>query len=197
MSIQPEIRLVTDLKQIREIYNEHLCNDFPENELTPWVYMKTMVKKGEYVCYGLFAESSLLGYAFFIKQKIHEKQVFLFDYFAIVKPHRDEGFGSRFLKLLNASFKDADCVIGEVEDPEAAEDAAEREQRERRIRFYEQNGFQVTNAKAVFRGVTYRLAEAPAGTPHAPEALQQIYAEIYRQLAPAVFLKQHFRLLPL
>lgn len=191
-----DIRLLTDLNLIKQIYDTYLLQDFPENERTPWKYLNEMYQNGEYDFYGLYENGEFVGYAFFIRQIVQGEKYFLLDYFSVLKSHRDEGIGSQFLKKIGPYISNADCVVIEVEDPDAAESEEEREIRQRRIRFYERNGVHVTDAKGELRGVVYLLLEIPVRKRHSPVELKKIYASIYYQFMPEDILKKIFRLLP-
>lgn len=187
-----EVRRFTDISQIKEIYQTRMQKDFPENELTPFIFLKKMWSRGEYEGYGLYEDTALLGYALFIK--VHKDGLFLYllDYFAIDDSRRGAGLGSFFLKELSACIEDASCIIGEVEDPEKAEDEPTRLFREKRLQFYLRNGYYRTAVTATVNGADYRLIERPTGAPHTAEQIRDLYISMYEHMAPKWFLDRHF-----
>lgn len=216
-----KLQLITDIKLIRKIHTEHLLNDFPENEATPWIYIKEMLRQGKYECYGAFRETAecaektghaeaagrsdpvgqtegdFLGYAFFLKQELEGKKIYLFDYLAITEKYRNQGVGTEFIRLLGNSITAADVILGEVEDPLAAESEEDRALRERRLQFYQRNGYHLTGVRVRVRGVDYCLLEVPTSAAkfHTDEEVREIYTAIYSHVAPDWFMKKHFRIL--
>ena len=132
MNIEPNrlaVRRITDFAAVETLYRERMKKDFARNELRPLDNLRRSWERDAYDCYGLFHGEEILGYAFFARLG----GSYLFDYLAIAGEHRDEGLGSAFLRGLAGGFADADCVVGEVEDPDKAKDAAERALRGRSI----------------------------------------------------------------
>lgn len=66
-------------------------------------------------------------------------------YFAVSPDKRDEGYGSRIINTI-CRIKEGYKVIVDVEDPEE-EKAKNRDQRVKRLEFYEKNGFTPTDIK--------------------------------------------------
>ena len=87
-------------QEMTEIYQSHLVEDFPAGEVKPLAHMLEGRKKGQYEAYGLFEKDTLKGYAYFIKNSTQPAA--LLDYFAIVRGLRSAGYGSLFLKKLQA-----------------------------------------------------------------------------------------------
>ncbi|MCD8354439.1 MAG: GNAT family N-acetyltransferase [Clostridiales bacterium] len=81
----------------------------------------------------------------------------LLDYFAVVPELRGKGIGSEFLRSLNGNVSAKRGVFIEAESPDSAKTEAERQTRERRIRFYLSNGAERTNAKCLLFGVDYNI----------------------------------------
>ena len=180
---------LTDFAQIKRLYQTRLKKDFVRNELRPLSWIRRSWDNDAYDCYGLFDGDELLGYAFFVRLGKN----YLFDYFAIAEEHRDEGLGSLFLRELAACLKDADCVVGEVEDPEQAADEDIRAQRERRLRFYLRSGYRKTELTSIVFGADYRILEVPTGTPHTADQLRTVYTELYKSILPERFFRTQFK----
>lgn len=185
-----QTRRITDFSVIEGLYKSRLKQDFARNELKPLSAIRRLWDRDAYDCYGLFRGEDLLGYAFFVRIGRN----YLFDYLAIEAGHRDEGLGSAFLRQLAACLTEADCVVGEVEDPDKAEDEAERALRERRLQFYLRAGYRRTDLTARVFGADYRILEVPVGRDHSTDELRAVYTELYRAILPAAFLKTQFRI---
>ena len=164
--------------------------DFARNELRPLANLRRSWERDAYDCYGLFRGEEILGYAFFVRLGGN----YLFDYLAIAGEHRDEGLGSAFLRLLAGCFADADCVVGEVEDPDKAKDAAEREQRERRLQFYLRAGYRETGLRSVVFGADYRILEVPTAKTHTTDELREVYTALCRSVLPPAFFRTQFHM---
>ena len=182
-------RRLDDFSQIETLYNTRLKKDFPPNELRPLDSLRISWTENAYDCYGLFDGDKIAGYAFFVRRG----NDYLFDYFAIAEERRDEGLGSVFLRQLSECMREADCIVGEVENPDTAETEELRRQRERRLRFYLRNGFLETELTSVVFGVNYRILEVPTGTEHSTEKLRSVYTGLYRSILPEPFFKTQFR----
>ena len=169
------------LPEIRDIYRRRLKKDFPPDEVKPLSRIEASAAKGRYICYGMKDGRDILAYGFFA---VTENR-FLFDYFAVREDLRGTGIGSRFLReLCSSRMKDAACVLLEVDDPAAADSAAEKALRERRVRFYRKNGLRDTGARARTFGVDFLILELPVGEPHGRKEAGEIYAMIYRAILP-------------
>lgn len=164
--------------RVADIYQTHLCQDFPPDERkTLDILLKTM-DAGKYECYAL-TENELLGYAFFVKLGTD----YLLDYLAIVRGKRDLGLGSVFLEKLFHQLKNADSMIVEVEEPSSGKNEAEQTLRSRRKAFYLRNGFSDTNVNAEVFGVNFRLLE-PSNKPHSQEEIKELYLRHYQAVLP-------------
>ena len=192
MNIDPNkltVRRLTDFAAVETLYRERMKKDFARNELRPLANLRRSWERDAYDCYGLYGGNEILGYAFFVRLG----GSYLFDYFAISREHRDEGLGSTFLLLLADSFAGADCVIGEVEDPDKAGDAVERALRERRLQFYLRAGCRETELRSVVFGADYRILEVPTAKTHTTNELREVYTALYRSILPPAFFRTQFR----
>ena len=184
-----ETRRLTDFSQVEALYSSRMKKDFARNELKPLSGMRRSWENNAYDCYGLFDADEILGYAFFVRLG----ETYLFDYLAITEEHRDEGLGTIFLQQLADHLRGADCVVGEVEDPDMAADEETRTQRDRRMQFYLRAGYRRTELTSSVFGVAYRILEVPTGREHTTEELREIYTELYRSILPGVFFLTQFR----
>lgn len=164
-----------NMAQVISTYRHFLVKDFPEDEQRPLIGMLKGMVMGNYECLGAFENGEMRGYAFFIK---HEND-YLWDYLATCKEIRNKGLGTAFLKKIMEYYKDADSVIGEVEDPDSTDDDAEKKLRQRRLDFYLRNGVIDTNVRACTFGVRFLILQA-AGKPQKRERTENIYFRHYR-----------------
>ena len=184
-----EMKRLTDFSQIETIFNTRMRYDFTENELRPLLSLRRSWDRDEYAGYALMEGGEMLAYALFVRNG----ENYLFDYYAVSKEHRGEGLGSIFLKRLADCFPDAGCIVGEVEDPDKALTADEREIRERRLRFYLRNGYRETGVKARVRGADFRILEVPTGKMHSDAQILHAYKELYRSFFPKLWFYTRFR----
>ncbi len=182
-------RRLDDFSQIETLYDTCLKKDFPPDELRPLDSLRRSWEENTYDCYGLFDGDMTVGCAFFVRKGKDS----LFDYLAIAPERRGEGLGSVFLRQLSECLREAECIVVEVEDPDAAENEESRRQRERRLRFYLRNGYRETELTSVVFGVRYRILEAPTGAEHTAEKLRSVYTGLYRSILPERFFRTQFR----
>ncbi|MDO4188572.1 MAG: GNAT family N-acetyltransferase [Lachnospiraceae bacterium] len=179
-----------DKNQIIQIYNERMVYDFPKDELRPLKLIVKPYEKGIYTGFGLIDDNSdekdILGYAFFIKMENN----YLFDYFAISSDKRNTGLGSIFLDLLKQEFKNAGSVIGEVEDPECAENEENKTNMSRRLKFYLSNGYIDTSVRVKLFGVDYIILEMDLGKSHDKNTIKDLYLSHYRNMLPKLLFKK-------
>ena len=153
-------------QEMTEIYQSHLVEDFPAGEVKPLAHMLEGRKKGQYEAYGLFEKDTLKGYAYFIKNSTQPAA--LLDYFAIVRGLRSAGYGSLFLKKLQAMCIEQQKLtvvkglgmIMENPDYETRED--KKVLMHRRIAFYQKNGMQLSGVTCNFYDNEYRIMYAGA-----------------------------------
>ena len=167
-----------NLYEIKEIYDTHMQEAFPQSELRPYRNIEMLYKNGNYVCYGLYDDENLLAYAYF--SRTQGGKYTLLDYFAVLKELRGTGIGSRFFPLLHEKMHDTDGFLIEVESVESTDDADEKALRQRRIAFYERNGCVVTNVKCLLYGVDFTIMMHPVAKPvptdiDTLEQLEKIY----------------------
>lgn len=181
--------------QIRYVYQNFLKKDFPDNERKPLAVIEKAVKKETYDCFGLFVEEEICGYAFFVRCENEDKKVdYLFDYLAIKKELRDQGWGSIFLKMLKEYFPDGNSMLGEVENPDHTVNPDERNLQTRRLQFYLRNGIRDTGVTARVFGVEYRILEYVLTDSHSEEQVKEIYSKIYRSILPGWIYRSKIRI---
>lgn len=79
------VKVLTE-REIAEIYNTYMKQDFPPNELKPLSHILRSMEKGYGFCLGLHEKAGLAGYAVFVL--CEETGCALLDYFAILKDRR-------------------------------------------------------------------------------------------------------------
>lgn len=151
------------LNEIKEIYDTHMQEAFPQSELRPYRNIEKLCKEGNYVCYGLYENSTLTAYAYFSRTK--NRRYVLLDYYAVLSGMRGTGIGSRFFALLREKLEALDGILLEVESVESTKDAAEQEIRRRRIAFYMRNGCEMTDVKCLLYGVDFNIMAMPIAAP--------------------------------
>ena len=140
------------LGDFRKLYDAHMGDHFPPDELKPFYIMERAIKEGKYFPYGYYEDGELKAYTCLIKKG----DFFLLDYFAVMEQGRGKGTGSRILDILKGHLTDRESVLLEVEEP-LAEDERELDLQKRRIQFYLRNGARYTELKARVFGVPYRI----------------------------------------
>ena len=151
------------LNEIKEIYDTHMQEAFPQSELRPYKNIEMLFQRGNYVCYGLFEDEKLIAYAYF--SRTTDRRYVLLDYFAVVSGLRGGGIGSRMFSLLREEMQSLDGILLEVESVESTQNPEEIALRERRIAFYERNGCTLTRAKCLLYGVDFRIMALPLSQP--------------------------------
>ncbi|MBR1736641.1 MAG: GNAT family N-acetyltransferase [Firmicutes bacterium] len=125
--------------EIRDIYENNIPKDFHESEIKPLKKIYAMRDEGNYSCVGFFKNKVLNAYAFVCYK--NERDYILLDYFAVSEKLRGNGIGRECLKGLNDIFGNSKGIILETEDPAFSFDDTDMKIRNKRIEFYEKNGF--------------------------------------------------------
>ncbi len=125
-------------KNDETIIKNSLKTDFPHRERTPYAVIKKNMLKNIIKIFILTDGSSDFGYIIF--QPLKKSRVVYVHYLAVFREQRDKGYGSSLLRLFTAMFPE-NTVLLEVEDETEIKPAGERNNREKRISFYLNNGF--------------------------------------------------------
>lgn len=193
------------LKQAEEVYRKYMEKDFPPAELKPFTVIRQAWMEEHYHAYGFYGktgaveesgEKVLCAYAFFMAD--NKNRVLLLDYFAVCKPLRGSGYGSRALALLREECSGWDGILIEVEDDELPGlDEETRRTRQRRIAFYTSAGCRMTTARSRLWGVDYRIMAMPLtdrrAQENAAEKIRSVYQCLYGMQADSI-LKKHFEI---
>ena len=167
-------------EQVEEIFKTIMKEDFPADEIKPLEAILKGIDKGIYEPFGLFDDSKLVGYAFFVKLGSD----YLLDYLAVLSDMRNKGVGSTAVMLIADHLKDADNVIVEVEDPDYAEGVSEKDLQTRRYYFYLRNGCTDTGLRVKCFGVPFRILRMGHRKNENYEMLWELYQEFYRVMLP-------------
>ena len=166
-------------EEITDTYNRHMKKDFPKDELKPLSRILFSLDKDQYICYGIFNNAALCGYAYFASIIEDGKTYYLLDYFATVEEFRYQGIGSEFLKLLYDKVSDVEMVLCEAETPDGTT-SDEYNIRSRRIAFYLNNNFIDTDVTASVFGVDFVLLELDLGKKHTKDEIRNYYSKLYK-----------------
>lgn len=170
-------------EEITDTHNKHMKNDFPKDELKPLSRIIFSLDKDQYICYGIFNDDILCGYAYFASIIEDGKTYYLLDYFATVEEFRGQGIGSEFLSLLYDKISNVEMVLCEAETPDVTT-GDEYNIRSRRIAFYLNNNFINTGVKASVFGVDFVLLELNFGKKHTKDDIRNYYSKLYRSFLP-------------
>ena len=177
-----EIREISR-EALKPIYDDHMVQDFPADELKPWPAIAALYDLGVYRSYGLYEGEELLAYACLTRQK--DEAWLLLDYYAVCAAYRSQGYGSQFLTKLWQSLRDTQGIFVEIELVESAKDEAERQIRLRRRQFYLRNGLTATQMRTRLFGVDYEMLFMPCAGPKLDDqALLDELRKIYQTILP-------------
>ena len=131
---------------IRKLYR----TAFPKAERAPFLLLRRLAKKGECAFSGCYQEGKFVGLTVAVEQTDFTYLFFL----AVEEGARSHGFGGRILEAVKEHYAGKPVVL-DMEERNAS--ASNREQRERRYRFYEKHGFAPAGYTYTFKGVTYEV----------------------------------------
>ena len=192
MILNLEIRLLNKVER-KNIFYQHMKQDFPENELRPLHMIEALVEKGNYYTYGIFEEEKLIAYAYFWEEQ--EKEILLFDYFAIIPELRNQGYGKEAMRAILKVCKNKKGVILEAENPECAETDQEREIRKRRIKFYKRCGLCMSDVKILLFGVEYRMMYYNSTDRDIQNEIVSVMQNLYKKALPKILYKKMLKIL--
>lgn len=172
--------ILCNQKEITEIYNNNIKNDFPPAEVKPLSRILMLHEKELYFVYALYEKDELLSYAFFSSAPGCE--YVLLDYLAVVEGKRNMGIGNKMLDLLKSEIcKTFNGILLESENPDFAKDEEEMIIRTRRISFYKRCGFENTKMASCLFGVEYRIL-AYCRVSHSTLSLAHALSDLYKSL---------------
>lgn len=176
-----------ETKQIVELYNERMVEDFPDEELKPLFLIKKHIEDNLYECFGLFKDNFCYAYAYCVRVDSPKGYLYLIDYLAVHKDYRNKGLGSILLNLLRETLKNkAYCVIVEIENPDMAEDENLKAEAIKRENYYKRNNIIDTGATELLFYVEYKLLDMvfDGKSVRSREEMFELIDVIYRKVIP-------------
>ncbi|MCD8040966.1 MAG: GNAT family N-acetyltransferase [Clostridia bacterium] len=134
------------LKQVKRLYK----SAFPANERPPFFMILNKAKKGKGELFAAESNGSFIGLA---NTVTHKQTVYLF-FLAVDSAVRGKGYGSEILTEIKRRYNDKKIILCMEELDTSAKNFEERIKRKR---FYERNGFNLSGIKSVEAGVWYDL----------------------------------------
>ena len=166
--------------ELTALYRTELVNAFPPSELKPLKSMLNLMAQNRYEALGLYDENGLHGYALtWLEPGI---PFALLDYFGTLEGQRGSGLGTRMLDMLSEHYQDYRGVFGEAEGVFST-DPEEKSLQERRLAFYERNGFRYGGYDCALFGVHY-LTLIRGDEDVTAEELLDAHQRIYRSGIP-------------
>ena len=133
-----------EINKIKNLY----YSAFPKNELLDFkVFLSKNDFKGKKIL-AFYDKTNFIGFAITISRL----KITNILYLAIESQLRGKGYGTQVLKNIGKFFQ-YNCIIVDVEDPDKTE--INKEERLKRIKFYLNSGFKLTNIKYFWEGEYY------------------------------------------
>ncbi len=124
---------------------------FPKNERAPISFLFSKTKHKENKFYAALDNNEFVGLAYTIQKN---KMLYIF-YLAVAEEKRGKGFGSEILATIKNMYSDCTILL-EIEDT-ALTDAENFEERIKRLKFYQKNGYSQTHIRLNEAGVDFEL----------------------------------------
>lgn len=134
-------------KQIKKLYK----SAFPFYERAPFSLLMKRTDNGRDSFYAIVEENSFIGLVYTITC---EKMVYVF-FLAVTEENRGKGYGSKMLEKIREMHGGKPVTLM-IEDTEETS-AKNMDERIRRLKFYERNGFKRLHIKINEAGVRYEL----------------------------------------
>lgn len=166
-----------EIDEVVKVYEERLVIDFPLEEQKPLSVITSLMKRGLYLCYGLFDKDDMVAYGFFACMGGYRD--ILIDYLAVSANTRGKGYGSQFLALMKEELKDFDSIIFEVESGKSAKTCEEVEICQKRLKFYRRNGLKDSSLRLSLFGIDMKLLYLPLSMTPSEERIQKVLDLIY------------------
>ncbi len=179
-----------NLKEREELYKKHLSKDFHKDEVKPFEMIEALITQNKYRCYGFFENEVQMGYGYFTKAP--NGKAILLDYLVVFEQNRNKGLGSVFLGLVKERLQEEGAfLLAEVENPEFAPSERERTIRQRRIIFYQRNGFGMTKVRSRIFQDNYHIIFLPLKEDASNELALLELNQIYQAVFGGEFLKKN------
>ncbi|MDD6043098.1 MAG: GNAT family N-acetyltransferase [Eubacteriaceae bacterium] len=161
-------------------YENHLCEDFPLNEVKPLDDIMDLNEAGNYKVIVYEEDRALMGYCTIWKYK--GSRAYLMDYFAVPADLRNRGVGKDILKRISSDVAELEnnpdiCIILESETPFPDDESEENVLRKRRLKFYQRNGwvkmYEMATCGMRFNAMSFEKI------PENPEMIMKEHKKIY------------------
>lgn len=143
-----------------KIYTEKIEKDFPEEEIPPLSVYEKCLKEGIFECYSFstkIEEEIFKNIGYIVSRKVDD--IIFIMVLAVDKNIRGKGLGKIMLNEFKDFVKNEKIIVLEAENPEE-DNITEKEKivREKRIKFYNDLGFKVTEKlKYILVGIDYKI----------------------------------------
>lgn len=134
------------MPKVKDLY----INEFPAFERLPFWYLVYKSKKKNSDFYAIYDDSEYIGLLYLT----YYKDIVYIFYLAIDPSQQSKGYGSKILQYLKEVYKDKRLLLN-IEKVDSSAD--NYEQRFKRKRFYEKNGFKNTNFEIVKKDIVYEI----------------------------------------
>lgn len=136
-------------EELTALYQKEIIGDFPHSELKPLKAMLRLMDLGRYEPLLFTEDGQPVGYA--MLWLTQDRSGALLDYFGVLRGLRCAGQGTKILSMLSERYGQ---LFAEAEAP-CSHDPDINELRQRRITFYERNGFRVLDYQCALFGVRF------------------------------------------
>lgn len=133
-------------KKIKKLYYEA----FPRNERVPFTFLKLSARKNKAIFFGIYDKDCFIGLIY----NIYYKDIVYVYYLAIDKNLRGKGYGSKILETIKKEYNQCRIILMSEEINESSNNYEERIKRKR---FYNNNGFRDLYYKVKEAGVIYDM----------------------------------------
>ena len=170
-----------DLEKAKQIY-KYMGEDFPKNEIPNYTGFLKLTQENIQNVY-IYEENSL-EIAYFVTMEKDEKV--LITHLAVIKEHRGQGVGKRFLETIKDFLSNKKVLIVEVETEKNAKNEQELEVIEKRLRYYLNAGFVKCNELnyVLYNVDYYILTYSTDESSISPNMLKDTIESIYDGLFP-------------
>ena len=126
----------------KEVYSEYI-KIFPKEERKELKTIEENYDKKITKFIKICENNQFIG--FFIINTIKNSKYIQLDYFAILEPYQNKGYGTKAIQLLKSQMEAYDGIFVEIEKLGLGKDKQDNLLRERRAKFYETLGFEKLN----------------------------------------------------
>ncbi|WP_461176695.1 GNAT family N-acetyltransferase [Virgibacillus ainsalahensis] len=134
------------MPKVKNLY----INEFPKYERLPFWLLIYKSKKKNSDFYAIYDDSEYVGLLYLT----YYKDIVYVFYLAIDPSQQSKGYGSKILQYLRKIYKDKRLLLN-IEKVDSSAD--NYEQRFKRKRFYEKNGFKNTNFEIEKKDIVYEI----------------------------------------